>query len=282
MPEDNTVIDPNTKGLPEGVTVGDTGGGNRGDGAPAAPEISNTPPPKKEEVADPAKVEDAKVEDKPKVEDEKTETAVDLPTEYIDYGDANANAVVDILKEAKIPAQEAFMMFKEAADTGDMSKINVSALTEKLGKAKADLVLLGVQTYYATHMAGVKEIIDTVYGEAGGEANYAKVVQWARQKADKDPAFQKQVDKFNQMIDLNSTAAGFAAKELVSLYEKDPGNSSLSKNQMHGDKAATNPDTKGEYISRSDYNVQIKAAYDKNDTHEINRLRNLRKASLSN
>ena len=37
-------VDPNQKGLPEGVTPADTGEGNRGDGAPKAPVINNAPP----------------------------------------------------------------------------------------------------------------------------------------------------------------------------------------------------------------------------------------------
>lgn len=281
MPTENEVIDPNAKGLPEGVSVADAGGGNRADGAPVAPEISNTPPPKKEEVADPAKAEENK--EAPKVEEEKAKTEeAELPTEYPDYGDANANAVVDILKEAKIPASEAYMMFKEAADTGDFSKIDLANLTAKLGKAKADLVLLGVQTYYTKEMAVAQETVSAVYAETGGEANYAKVVQWARAKADKDPAFQKQVDGFNQMFDLNSTAAAMAAKSLVSLYEADAGNSSLTRTQVRGDSAHTNAEATGEFISRADYNVAIKAAHNKNDNHEINRLRALRRQSLSN
>ena len=287
--------DPNAKGLPPGVTPADTGEGNRGEGAPKAPVVNNAPAPKEQTTEEKAKIAEAEAADKAAKEKEekeaadkkaaeeaekkKTETPETL-TEYPEYEDANANAVVAILKEANIPAQEAHDLFKDAVETGDFTKINMATLTEKLGKAKADLVLLGVQSYYNTFTANTKETVSAVYEAVGGEANYAKVQAWARAKSAKDPAFAAQVDGFNQMFDLNKTAALIAARELVALYEKDGGNSSLTKKQVHGDKASTTSQSDAGYISKADYNVQIKAAYEKNDVHEIQRLRNLRQASL--
>lgn len=296
-PEATPQDDPNAKGLPPGVTPADTGEGNRGEGAPKAPVINNAPPPKEPTPEEKAKIAESEAAEKAAKEKEEKEAADkkaadeaeqkkkddaenEALTEYPDYGDANANAVVSILKEANIPVKEAHDLFKEAVETGDFTKINMATLTEKLGKAKADLVLLGVQSYYNTFTANTKETVSAVYEAVGGEANYAKVQAWARAKGAKDPAFAAQVEGFNQMFDLNKTAAIMAARELVALYEKDGGNSSLTKKQVHGDQASTTSQSQNGYISKADYNEQIKAAHEKGDTHEITRLRNLRLASL--
>lgn len=283
--------DPNAKGLPPGVTVEQTGEtGNRGDGAPKAPEVNNAPPPKEQtaeekasEAAKTAEAQEAEkkaAEDKAEEDAEKETAEVEVLQEYPDYGDANANAVVSMLQEAKVTAVEAHELFKDAIATGDFTKINMATLTEKLGKGKADLVLLGVQTYYNTTTAAVKDTVTAVHTEVGGEANYGKIQAWARAKAAKDTGFATQVEGLNAMFDLNKTAALMAARELRALYEKDSGNSSLTTKQVHGDSAATTANSGEGYISRGDYLEQLKKAHEKNDTHEINRLRSQRQSSI--
>lgn len=282
---------PNDKGLPPGVTNSDTGEGDRGEGAPQAPVINNAPPPKEPAPEDKAKEEADKraadeaaakeAEDKAKQEEpaKKDDQPAEELTEYPDYGDDNANAVVAILKDANIPVAEAHTLFKDAIESGDFTKINMATLTEKLGKAKADLVMLGVKSYYTNFTASVKETVTAVHNEVGGEGNFRKVQAWARAMSDKDPAFREKMDGFNQMFDLNKTAAVMAAKELASLYEKDAGNSSLIKKQVHGDRAASSNATDDAYLTRRDYLDKMKVAQDRGDVHEINRLRTLRTQS---
>lgn len=296
MTETNEVVpNPADKGLPDGVTASMTDGGdNRGEGAPKAPVVNNAPPVKEqtpeEKAAADAKIAEAEAaakketEDKAKEEADKKakETPAEEGTEYMDYGDDNANAVVSILKEANIPVMEANELFKEAIETGDFSKIDIAKLTEKLGAAKATLVLNGVKSYYNTATTNTKETVTAAYEAVGGEANYKKVQAWARSQADKDPAFRTQMESLNSMFDLNKTAAVMAARELVSLYEKDSGNSSLTRKQVHGERAVTTPDSEGEYLSRSDYLAQVKEAHAKNDQHAVARLRAQRAASLPN
>lgn len=290
--ETNEVVpNPADKGLPAGITASMTDGGdNRGEGAPKAPVVNNAPPVKEqtpeEKAAAAAKVAEAEAaakkvaDDKAKEEAEKAkETPAEEGTEYMDYGDDNANAVVTILKEANIPVMEANELFKEAIESGDFSKIDVAKLTEKLGAAKATLVLNGVKTYYNTATANTKETVTAAYDAVGGEANYKKVQAWARSQADKDPAFRAHMESLNSMFDLNKTAAVMAARELVSLYEKDSGNSSLTRKQVHGERAVTTPDSQGEFLSRNDYLAQVKEAHAKNDQHAVARLRAQRAAS---
>jgi len=285
----NTGEETETKqvGLPDGVKPSDTDQPVRDAGAPKGhkPEEKDTQDAKdsKEDSSsdEESKDKDTDADNKDKSDsDAATDNLDSEEIEYISYGDANADAVVDILKEANIPAQEAFNLFKEAADTGDMSKIDKSVLIEKLGQSKADLVMLGVEKYYTTHIQSVNETVTAVHNEAGGEANYNKVVEWARAKGQTDPEFQKQVDSFNQMFDLNKTAATIAARELVSLYNADDKNSSLSKTIVTGDNAVNTGNAQSEYISRADYLAKLKTAYDKNDNVAINNLRAQRQRSL--
>lgn len=153
-------------------------------------------------------------------------------------------------------------------------------LVEKLGQAKADLVLLGVKAYYDTFTQSTKETVTAAYEAVGGEANYKKVQTWAKAQAAKDPAFLARMEGLNQMFDLNKTAAVMAARELASLYEKDSKNSSLTLKQVHGERAVTTNDSTSEHLSRADYLAQVKEAHAKNDMHAVNRLRAQRAASL--
>lgn len=283
---------PNDKGLPEGITAAMTGHPSHSAGAPNAPAMSADAPAKEpvEEKDPKAPAEDKTPaepkEDKPAdkqdtpAEDEQ-KPAEEVATEYPDYGDENANAVVSLLKESNVTAHEAHELFQEAIATGDFTKIDIAKLTEKLGAAKATLVLNGIKTYYNTVTASTKETVSAVYDAVGGEANYKKVQEWARAVSAKDPAFAAEVAGLNAMFDLNKTAAVMAAKHLISMYEKDSNNSSLTRTQVHGDSAVTTADSAAPYISRQDYLTQMKEAQAKNDHVTISRLRAQRAASLN-
>lgn len=283
------------KGLPEGVAASDLSQGQGTGGAPKAPEISNSAPAKeqteeeKKAVADAekAKIADAeaaaqlKTEDEDKkTEEEKKDDVVD--TEYVSYNDEAADSVVSVLKESGVTAKEADAFFREAATTGDFTKIDSKSLIEKVGKEKANLIILGVKDYYTRLNAGLKESVDAVYEEVGGESNWTKVLNWAKEKAKADTAFAKRKESLNAMFDLNPVAARAAAKELKGLYESDAGNSSLVKTQVHGDSAATDANAKFEPITRSDYLEKVKAAEDKRDYAEVSRLRAQRLFSKKN
>ena len=280
----NEGAEANQTGLPAGVKPEDTDQPVRDAGAPEGhkPEESkNEDSASDEETKDKNTDEDSTDKsDADSSDDNDNSEDSSEEVEYISYGDANADAVVDILKEGGIPAQDAFNLFKEAAETGDMSTIDKSVLVEKLGKSKADLVMLGVEKYYTTTIQATKDIAAAVYAEAGGEDNYTKVQKWAKEKSDADPEFKTKVDSFNQMFDLNKTAASIAARELVTLYNEDSGNSSLTKNIINSDTAVNTGDVQTSYINRADYLNKMKEAQEKNDHVAIKNLRAQRKSSL--
>jgi hypothetical protein len=240
-----------------------------------------TPAPAVEPAkADPAPESDKQPEPDKTPEPTKTDPTPEPIEDYPEYDDANANAVVAVLKEAGVTAQESHEAFEEAVKTGDFSKAKMDTLVAKLGAEKANLVMLGVKAYYDAQTGPVKESVQLVYAEVGGDQNWQKIATWARTKADADPAFAKDVEAYNQMLDLNKTAAAIAARELMAKYNADPRNSSLVKTQIMGDKAAS---TSGglEYISRADYIEQLKEAELKRDTVAIQHLNARRKASLN-
>lgn len=262
-------------GLPEGVTPSLTQ--TQVQGAPAQPEIATKPEP----TPEPETKEEETTKDAEDTTEDKQDTPDEIPEEYPDYGDPTANAVVDILREAEVPVKEAHDLFVEAFETGDFTKVDLTKLVEKLGKAKTDLVMLGVKTYYENSVSGVKDIVNAVYEEVGGKANFDKVAVWAKERAKTDAKFAKELEGFNQMFDLNRTAAVMAANALKGMYEADNQNGSLRRTQIHGDSAVTTSTSQSEHFTKGEYLNKVKEAYNKGDMAEFNRLRALRKSQLS-
>ena len=291
MADENTQAEPNPdeKGLSPGVTTADLDEGqSRSAGAPQAPEVSNTPPPEEKSAEDKAKeAEAAKIEADAKAkeeadakakeeaekaaEDENKEADEEL-TEYPEYGDEAADAAVSLLKEAGVTPAEADKFFREAVEANDLSKIDIAALTEKVGKDKASLIMMGVKDYYNRQMASTQESVDAVYGVVGGKENWDQVSAWARTKSNSDKAFASRMAELNQMFDLNKSAASMAARELVDLYNKDSNNKSLSVNMTHGDSSASRSGLGSEPLSRADYIEQLKAAEAKGDKAKVAEL----------
>ena len=299
-PEDQGTESP--KGTPAGVRNEDlnTGEIKSGDGIPKAPEISNkAPEPSDEEKAKIAEAEAAeaakkaetdaeKKDDQEETQENKNESDNDegadqdnedeVLKEYIDYGDETANSVVAVLQDAEIDPAEAHEWFKDAVESGDMSKIPLDKLQEKLGKEKANLVMLGVKDYYTRTTGAARESAQAVHEVCGGEENWVKVRDWAKARAENDPDFAAQVESYNKMFDLSKVAAQSAAKELVAAYEDDSNNSSLNKKMVQGDSPAS-VGIGDATLTRDDYLKQIKVAEENRDYREANRLRAVRLAS---
>lgn len=292
MTDENTQEQPNPadKGLPPGVTTEVTGNGeDRAAGAPQPPEVRNTPPEDKAKIAEAEKAAaDQKAKDEAAAKEEADKKAAEqeadtsedseVLTEYPTYGDEAADAVVAMLKEAEVSPVDADKWFREAVKTGDLTKIDMKAITEKLGKEKANLVLIGVKDYYTRMNAAVQATVTAVHTEVGGEGNWTKIGEWASKKANTDKGFAEQLAEFNKMFDLSPTAAKSAARELKSLYEKDSGNKSLNTKIVEGDSTASGG-VGGEKLSRQEYLTKAKAAWDRGDYAEYNALRAQRAAS---
>lgn len=278
---------PDTRGLPPGVTPDNLSDGETRTG-PLAPTVDATgpvnqpEPDKTAEENDKEALEETHDEPEPKPEDKPEsdkEPEAQVETEYPAYDDPAANAVVGLLKDAGVSPTDATAIFGKAVETGDLNQVDLAGLTEKVGKDKATLIVYGVKEYYNTKMAAVKETVDGVYKVFGGEDNFIKAREWAKAKAANDKAFQAQVTELNKLFDTSTVAAQLAAKELKTLYEGDPKNSSLSVKMQAGDAASSA--YANTTMSRSDYLEQLKVAEAKGDVNEIAKLHSIRKRSIA-
>lgn len=268
-------------GLPEGVSPSDTDVPSRSAGSPAQPEVPQAPV-KEVPVETPAPAEEATKDTPPenKVDDsQETPVQEDELVDYPDYGDETANSVAALLREAKIDIKVADGFFREAAETGDMSKIKITELVEAVGRDKANMIMLGFKEYFGRMTSSAAETVAAVHAEVGGADNWTKVRDWARSEADANPEFAQKLAGYNQMFDLNKTAAVLAVRELRAAYDSSSKNSSLVRKQVVGDSAASRADTALEPLSRNDYHAQVKAAHARGDENEITRLRAQRSAS---
>lgn len=292
-PTTEVVVDPAAKGLNPGVPADALDDGQqRTAGAPVPPVVSNEPPPKTKEQldAEKAKIADAdaaaaKAADDAKKppenkDEKKDDKAEDEPLkDYPDYKDEAANSAVKLLVDAGITIQEADALFRPAVEADDLSKVDVAKLTEKVGKDKATLIMIGLKDFYGRQQAETKKSLSVIYDAVGGEANWALVKAWSVGKSKTDPAHATKVAELNAMFDLNPTAAGIAAKEIRGLYEADPGNKSLQIKMVEGDKTGSSVGVGEKPMTRTEYVAALEAANNKGDHAEMQRLRSVRKAT---
>lgn len=283
-------------GTPEGVTQSDLNEGESTQGSqpPAAP--SNEPPKAEptaeekeaaeKEAAKKADAEKNEAEAKEQAEKDAAEEAEKKKAqdeadkkEYPEYEDPSANAVVNILKKAKVTPEEADEFFRAAVESGKLEDIDVDKLAEKIGKDEADLVMIGVRDYYNKQKASVDKVVDEVYKVCGGETQFATLRIWALDKEKTDKEFSGALNEYRQMLNGTPTQARLAAEALIKAYNADPKTKSLSVRMTEGDKAGSEG-LSLEYISRADYITQLTEAEKAKDQMEVYRLNARRKQSM--
>lgn len=295
--EAKTTTEQKIPGVPEGVSAADLNEGEGTAGAPKAPEVSNEPP-KKEETADEKtarekaekeaadkKTADEKAAADKKAADEaeakkKAEEDADKPKEFAVYNDESADSAIALLKEAGVKPEEADVFFAKAIESGKLEDIDVKGLTEKVGKEKANLIMLGVKDYYNRVNATVTKSVEEVYKVTGGEEQWKTLAAWAQEREKSDGEFGTLLNDYRQMIDTSPTQAKLAVTELVKLYNADPKNKSLNVTMTHGDSSYSHG-LDLQYITRADYIAALKTANDKGDAAEVSRLNARRKASVT-
>jgi hypothetical protein len=176
----------------------------------------------------------------------------------IDHPDAQA--AIDMLKDAKVTPIEANAIFEEAMKTGDQSKINWALLEAKIGPAKTRLVKNGVDAYYNDHVKTVMATKTAVFEIVGSEDNWNKITAWAK--------------------GLEKTDATFAAKlGPMRQFEADPKNKGLGVAKvLVGGKSV--PVTGNPITNRTDYMAQLKEAQAKGDQVLVASLRERRRAGM--
>lgn len=209
-------------------------------------------------------------------EDENTpdDDAKELDTAvWGDTGDEVANSVLQTLQNSGVSTDDAKALLWDAVEAGDPSKVDRDALVEKVGKAKATLIMAGVENVTSRNNKRVAEVSKIAHESAGGEDNWKKATAWA---LDKMP--ESDLNELRGMLDKGGRQATFAAKEIVARYNEDPKNTSLTagKSQLKPDSTRG---VKVEGISRREYGVRLDKLHRKGGSEaEFNALRAQRQA----
>lgn len=248
-------------------------------------------PPADNGVEDPAKVaarEKAareaaeaaakKVEEAAAAEAAKKAAEAEWDGQWVEMPDPSAQAVVNLLKAEGVTAREAQMIFKDAMDTHDPSKVKWDVVEEKLGKDKAALARAGVTDYYNRQTQAKNEVRDLVFKTVGGQDNYEKINKWVIAQETADSKNVKLFDSIRKGFDAGGRVAELAAKELVSMYEADPKNNGLGTTKITA--GTTAPASNAQAISKADFQREVQVAYKANDHKKVEELRERRRLGI--
>lgn len=249
---------------------------------PAATTATVEPAPAEEpKTADPLEPTDKtkKPDEEPAPTEEEAPQEPDAAT-YQEYEHPALRNAVNILKESGISVQDANAVFEKAVASGDLSQIDRKTLTEKLGKDKADLVLVLAESYYNTTFQQFKQLEAEAHSIVGGKDVFENMRAWVLNKEQTDAEFAKDVDDLRVMMNSGSKRATIAAvKELFTLYKADP-NTTVAAKLEQGTGAARGAAGNGP-LSRADYVAAIEKAH-KEGTYDtqINQLWARRQAGM--
>lgn len=227
-------------------------------------------PNEQEGQKDPEKVEDVKepttnVDDpaEPGSNDEVptddgSEPPADEVTDYPEYADQpTLNQVVNVLKEANLPLKDANLLFKDFQATLEtdpdkaIATLDRKVLEEKLGKSKADLVLILAESYVKDFKSDLKKAEDLAVSVVGSKENLDKIRAWAAAREQTDPEFAKELADLRNVIAQNTPAATRSAlRDLYDMYKLDP-DASIRASMVTGDKQPAAPSLQP--LSRSEF-----------------------------
>lgn len=150
--------------------------------------------------------------------------ATELDTDV--WGDTQSdvgNSVLGMLQDSGISPDDAKVLLFDAIQAGDATKIDMDALTAKVGKNAATIIASGAKSYISENNAKQVSILSTVHDAAGGEANWNTARDWA--KANMDAATLKE---YIPLIDKGGASARFATAEVLAAYNASGENSTLA------------------------------------------------------
>lgn len=251
----------------------------------ATPETKDGPPPTnaervaakeaKEAAEAAAKAKAGKpeeVDEEETPEGESEDKALDTAV-WGDAGDDVANSVLQTLQNSGVSTEDAKALLWDAVASGDPSKVDRDTLVEKVGKAKATLIMAGIENVTSKNNERIVQVTKIAHEAAGSSDNWAKATKWANAKME-----ESELNELRDMLDKGGRQATFAAKEIVARYNDDPKNTALSAGtaQVKPDGKATAA-VKG--ITRREYGEQLDRLHRKGGGEaEFNALRAQRAA----
>lgn len=252
--------------------------GTTGTPAPAPP--SNSPPA--DPVADKAAADKAAADAaaaKEVADAEAAKAKADAPAEDAELDtavwgstqDEVGDSVLALLQNSGIELTDAKAFVYDALQSGDATKLDRDALIEKVGKAKATLIIAGAENFITRTVTRSKEIMSDVHTAAGGEENWAALTAWAKGNVP-----DAELADYRALIDQGGIKARFATTDLLSRFNADTKNTTLSASagEITADtKAApqSRQTTKAEYVS------ELSAAHKRGaDTATLNEIQKAR------
>lgn len=188
-------------------------------------------------------------------------------------GDEVGDSVLQMLQNAEMSPDDAKALMYDAVKAGDPSKIDKEALIEKVGKAKANLIMAGVENFVTKNAANTAAIVATVHEAVGGKENWEKVTPWANEHMDKEL-----LADYVEMIDAGGAKAKFASQEMLNAYNSFKGNTSLTGVTIEGD-SANNKTEVTETMTRAQATEAKIIAMRNGDHEEVARIQRIRRAS---
>ena len=221
------------------------------DNKAAKDKLDTSPDPEEMKVA----AEKLKAEEAAKALADKENAPLDIET-WGSTGHEGGDAVLGLMQNAGVTPDEAKALLFDAVTAGDLSKIDRTALEAKIGKDKTVLVLAGAKSFLEDKAAKNALIVKDIKGVAGGEENWQKVAAWA--KAGGGSISDDQMSEYIGMIDNGGAQARFAASELVSAYNADDKNTTLTAQGaapvIEGDTSNT---PGGRSLTRNEYAAEV-------------------------
>ena len=216
-----------------------------------APKDKEEDAPAPKEDADPAPKEDA---DPAPKEDEDVTKEIDKDTTldstvWGDTGSEVGNSVLGMLQNAGLTAEEGKALLFDGVSNGDASQIDMDALVAKVGQNAANIILSGTKTFIAENAAANQSIISDVHTTAGSKENWDTVSKWAVDNVPED-----ELAQYRPLIDKGGAAARFAVSELMTAYNKDSKNSTISTSSPRAEADSVSPPastatTRAQYVA---------------------------------
>lgn len=166
-----------------------------------------------------------------------------------DTGSSIGNSVLGMLQESGISTEDAKALMYDAVMEGDVTKIDVDALAEKVGKNAANIIMSGTKTFIAESEAKTASIVEEVHSAVGGKDNWEAASAWAASNIPEDT-----LAEYRPMIDKGGAAARFAAQEILAAYNADGNNSTLAPTTPRAEPTSVSPPastatTRAEYFA---------------------------------
>lgn len=146
-----------------------------------------------------------------------------------DTGNDVGNSVLQLLSDSGMATVEAKALLYDAVKDGDVSKIDLAALTAKVGKASATLIVSGVKTVIAEDKVRTDAVVAAVEGAAGGKDAWGLIKDWALGNV-----AEEDLNEYRSMIDAGGKQATLAAKALREAYNDDAANVKIGKRIVDG------------------------------------------------